>query len=99
MKEKLMKWMKTAPKMSHTIRVLAGGYLMYLSYGMFTDPANEINAFVVLCGILFAVIGLFFLTTSLIALNKGYYSDYVDMNAVSDDEAEDISEDQSDTQS
>lgn len=85
MKEKLIHWMKLAPKVSHTIRVLAGGYLMYLSYGMFTDPASEINALVILCGILFALIGLFFLATSLYALNKGIYSDYVDFSAASED--------------
>jgi len=81
--------MKTAPKISHTIRVLAGAYLMYLSYGMFTDPASEINAFVIICGVLFAIIGLFFLATSLIALNKGYYSDYVDMNTTDDEDVDD----------
>ena len=86
MKEKLINWMKAAPKVSHTIRILAGGYLAYLSYGMFTDPASEINAFVILCGVFFAIIGAFLLVCSLIALNKGYYSDYIDMSAIDEEE-------------
>jgi len=89
MKEKLINWMKAAPKVSHTIRILAGGYLAYLSYGMFTDPTSEINAFVILCGALFAIIGAFLLISSLIALNKGYYSDYIDMSAVDEEEESD----------
>ena len=88
MKEKLALWLKSAPKISHTIRVLAGGYLIYLSYGMFTDPSSNINALVVICGILFVIIGLFFLSSSLIALNKGLYSDYVDFSSVPDDDDE-----------
>ena len=91
MKEKLIKWLKTAPKLSHTIRILAGGYLIYLSYGMFTDPASEINAFVIICGTLFVIIGLFLLITSLIAYNKGFYSDYVDYSAAAEEEEQDNS--------
>lgn len=97
MKEKVIRWMKTAPKVSHTIRILAGAYLIYMSYSMFTDPTSEINAFVIICGVLFVVIGAFFLATSLYALSKGCYSDYVDMSSF-DEEEDEVDVDENDTQ-
>lgn len=56
------------PKFTHTIRVIAGAYLIYMGYGLFKDRfANgntEINIWLLLAAGLFIVFGAFFLFTS-----------------------------------
>lgn len=75
MKKKIKDFMRKSSKASHTIRVLAGGYLLYTAYCLFKDMEGGNPLIVIPAGVIFVLFGAFFLITSLIALQNGYTSD------------------------
>ena len=76
MKEKLINRLKSLNKRSHTIRIIAGAYLVYTAYEIFSEMQGAPRpAFVIFAGVFFAVAGAFFCVTSLYAYNNFYYAE------------------------
>ena len=76
MKEKIIASLKRAPKASHTIRVLAGGYLAYTAYQIFNELGSGQNDFLIIAfAVIFVIVGLLIGGSSLYALNKYYYAE------------------------
>ena len=68
--------MKKTPKASHTIRVLAGGYLAYTAYQIFKELNKGQNDFLIIVfAIFFAIVGVILAGSSLYALSKYYYAE------------------------
>ena len=98
--EKLKLMLSRQRSGSHILRVLAGGYLVYLAYGIFTDAAGSKPIWVLLCGAVFAVFGLIVALSSLYALCSGHFLEQVqsDEAAAKEAEGEEESEDDSDSE-
>lgn len=75
-KEKFIEWLKRAPRASHIIRVLAGIYLVYTAYQIFSELGKGQNDFLIVSfAVLFVIIGVLLTITSTYALNKYYYAE------------------------
>lgn len=75
-KEKFIEWLKRAPRSSHIIRVLAGIYLAYTAYQIFNELGTGQNDFLIIAfAVIFAIVGVLLLVTSMYALNKYYYAE------------------------
>ena len=57
------------PTLSYFIRILCSGYLVYLSYGLFTGEGEK-KPFILAAAALFALVGIFFVVISLMGLLK-----------------------------
>jgi len=87
MKEKFIASLKRAPKASHTIRVLAGGYLAYTAYQIFKELDKGQNDFLIIVfAIFFAIVGVILAGSSLYALSNYYYAENKTLD--NDEEAE-----------
>ena len=65
-------------KLTLTIRILVGAYLMYTAYGLFpgaTSPTEENHLFLAFFMVVFAVIGVMLLVVSGRSLLQGRYVD------------------------
>ncbi len=65
-------------KASYTIRLLAGGYLVYLMYQLFSeagDSGEELTILMIIAGVLMMLAGIYFVIGGLYALANGIYSE------------------------
>ncbi len=68
----------TLRKASYMVRLLAGGYLVYLMYQLFSDAGasgEELSPIMVMAGILLLLAGVYFVVGALYALAKGIFSE------------------------
>ena len=81
-------------KASYTIRLLAGGYLVYLMYQLFSEAGTsgeELTPVMVIAGILMMLAGIYFVIGALYALANGIYSENAPAES-SDAQAESVEE-------
>ena len=57
------------PTLSYFIRILCGGYLVYLSYGLFNGEGEK-KPLILGAAALFALVGIFFVAISVVGLLK-----------------------------
>lgn len=74
-------------KMSYMVRILAGGYLVYLMYQLFTESGadgEELTAVMIIAGVVMIVAGIYFVIGGLYAILNGIYdeNDPAKLNAV-----------------
>lgn len=101
-KEKFIAYLRRTPKASHTIRVLAGAYLLYTAYQIFSEFNTGQNDFLIIAfAVIFTVIGALLLATSLYALSNYYYAEnkHYGQDEESDSESEESSEFEDNTES
>ena len=60
---------RQTPTFSYFIRILCGGYLVYLSYGLFTGEGTQ-KPFVLAAAAVFALVGIFLVVISVAGLLK-----------------------------
>lgn len=78
MKDSIKHWLARAPKSSHSIRILAGAYLLYTAYCILRDRSTGGHPFLLLAAaFLFVLSGAFLLLSSLYALRFGFTADHV----------------------
>lgn len=83
-------------KVSYMVRIVAGGYLIYLMYQLFTESGasgEELTPVMIIAGIVMIVAGIYFVAGGLYALINGIYDennpaklDAVESEAAPDDE-------------
>lgn len=61
---------------SHILSIVAGGYMLYLAYGLFFD-GTEKDALIYFFAAVFVIFGLAATLTSVYALAKGYFLEQV----------------------
>lgn len=61
---------------SHILSIVAGGYLLYLSYGFFFD-GSEKDTMIYIFAVIFVIFGLTAVLTSAYALAKGYFLEQI----------------------
>ncbi len=67
-----MKDDQSPPQVTVLLRLLGGGYLVYLAYGLFTD--NDGKLFLILAAAVFALVGAALFVSSLLSLvRSGYF--------------------------
>ena len=104
-KEKFIAYLRRTPKASHTIRVLAGAYLLYTAYQIFSEFNTGQNDFLIITfAVIFTVIGALLLATSLYALSNYYYAEnkhygHDEEDEESDSESEESSDFEDNTES
>lgn len=82
-------------KVSYMVRIVAGGYLVYLMYQLFTESGasgEELTLVMIIAGIVMIVAGIYFVAGGLYALINGIYDendpaklDAAESEAASDD--------------
>lgn len=77
---------------SHILRAVAGGYLLYLAYGIFTDSSADKPAAVMIFAALFVLFGLVLGLSSVYALCTGRY---LEQKQIDEAEAPEAEEDES----
>lgn len=78
MKDKLLAWMNSRQYNSHLMRLLVGGYIVYLGGKILSNLAQD-GAFpllLTLCAVLLILLGLPVALISLYACLNGYSSEY-----------------------
>ena len=79
-------------KVSYMIRILAGGYLVYLMYQLFTEAGQsgeELTPLMIVAGIVMIVAGIYFVIGGLYALANGIYEENDPAQIESEDAAAD----------
>lgn len=91
--DKLRESLSKSRSGSHILRLVAGGYLLYLSYGFFFDSTEKAKG-VYIFAVLFTIIGLFLTLLSAYALHKGYFLEQVQADLADTEENSDLLEEE-----
>ncbi len=77
-------------KVSYMVRILAGGYLVYLMYQLFTEShasGESLTPLMIIAGVVMIVAGIYFVLGGLYALANGIYEEN-DPSKIEEDESE-----------